>query len=242
MSGNRRRTNSSITISLFSFQDIITCLSGIMILLVLLIALDIAAEKSANGISENPLPALNNLNKTPSDKSPSASPEKDEERLKMEIGLLKKKLLNSEQKLSAHNIRQKELKEQLQELKDKKRSLAMQKSVFFIPVKEEQQNQRALLIECSKELIRSGMVNDNSREREIESPTESFSTDQKGIRQLIQSLEKLDKSKEHPLFIIKPSASDYAMQLIWEVHSMGFDVGYDAMVEEESVAFGEKTQ
>ena len=56
---SRRGSNKGTTISLFSFQDIITCLSGIMILLVLILSLDIvtqkALEKTQGGSSSSPL-------------------------------------------------------------------------------------------------------------------------------------------------------------------------------------------
>lgn len=233
MSGRRRKNSSSIVISLFSFQDIITCLSGVMILIVLLTAVNIVAGKLDIGESmEQKIPDGGKLSCN------------REELLKQEIEQLKKVKKQSERELSAYRIRQEELRKQLTQLDQKSRSISRQsRTISFIPAEEgENRNQRALLIECSEELIRSEVVNHNPTARDKKSPTAIFSTDRKGILQLLHSLEKLDKSREYPLFIIKPSASDYAMQLIRQVQSMGFDVGYDAMVEEESVAFEERGQ
>ncbi|MBF0228472.1 MAG: hypothetical protein HQK63_02590 [Desulfamplus sp.] len=203
MGGKRRKNNNEITISLFSFQDIITCLSGIMILLVLLIAVDIVTGQAI---------------KSPQTLMQSS---KSEESLKKELELehLEKKMIQSERELADHQGKQKELNRKLAE---QKKSLSNQKkAIAFIPAKDANPNQRAILIECSGKYIKTEF--------------KKFSTDSNDIKEFIESLENLDKLRDYPVFIIKPSASDYAMELINQVQSIGFDVGYDAMAENESV-------
>lgn len=212
MSTKRRRSNSQITISLFAFQDIITCLSGIMILLLLMISVDIAAQK---------------LNINISDLSPSdtnAAQVESEKSLKQNIQNLKKVADNSSDDLVDYQIRHQELTDKIKELEEKRESFLHQKeAVSFIPAKDANPNQRALLVECSGEFIRLGGV--------------AFPADQRGTAGFIQYLETLDKLRDYPVFIIKPSASNYAMQLVQTVQNMGFDTGYDAMAESERVDF-----
>ncbi|MBF0303664.1 MAG: hypothetical protein HQK73_11535 [Desulfamplus sp.] len=211
MSGNRRKNNSEITISLFSFQDIITCLSGIMILLVLLITVDVFMKKLDTVTSRFEKIEQHKANK----------PDNVEGQLKQEIEQLKKMQIESEHELSEHQIRLKELNLKLTELEKEEKSVAnQQKRIAFIPAKDANPNQRAIIIECSGESIRT--------------VSKSFAADLNGIRDFIQSLQHLDKLRDYPLFIIKPSASDYAMQLVQQVQSMGFDAGYDAMPENET--------
>ncbi|MBF0377217.1 MAG: hypothetical protein HQK72_07015 [Desulfamplus sp.] len=227
MGGKRRRINSEITISLFSFQDIITCLSGIMILLVLLITVDIVTGQVI--------------------KSPHALTQTSNsyELLKKEIEELKNNLLQSEIRLSNYNKKENILKKKLIELEKRERLVANRgKSISFIPAKDANPNQRAILIECSEDYIRFGKLDKsslttNSSESNIDvtpfSNVTQLPANPNGIRQFIQYLENFDKLRDYPVFIIKPSASDYAMELINQVQSIGFDVGYDAMAENESV-------
>lgn len=253
MASKRRRSNSEISISLFSFQDIITCLSGIMILLVLLIAVDIVTGKLTDKLQKRPLaPVAQNstellasaiINSGLNDKNSETAKNRDNI-LKREVESLREDKINYEQMLSDHYVRQKELKELVAQLKKKKQYALMQNTdISFILRKDNNINhQRALIIECSGKTIRSGMMNDNLADIASSREPDIFSTDQNGIDNFIKYLSALNRSGQYPVFIIKPSASYYAMQLIDKVKSMGFDVGYDAMVEEESVSFGKMLQ
>ncbi|MBF0234364.1 MAG: hypothetical protein HQK65_15190, partial [Desulfamplus sp.] len=134
------------------------------------------------------------------------------------------------------------------------------REIAFIPGKNGRSQQRALLIECSEKLIRSGMVSHDIQTTDYAEKTknhektknvqgadqngyaDTFTTDRDGLGKFLNSLETLNKSDAYPLFMIKPSASEYAMQLVRQVQAMGFDVGYDAMVEDESVSFGQHGQ
>ncbi|MBF0574261.1 MAG: hypothetical protein HQK69_10995, partial [Desulfamplus sp.] len=116
--------------------------------------------------------------------------------------------------------------------------------ISFIPAKDANPNQRAILIECSKDYIRFGKLNksssttNSSGANTIITPSSQVTqlpANSNGIRQFIQYLENFDKLRDYPIFIIKPSASEYAMELINQVQSIGFDVGYDAMAENERV-------
>ena len=217
MSSKRRKKNSEITISLFSFQDIITCLSGIMILLVLLITVDIVVAKFDIVAPGSATPLNTPL---PHQTGDSKLPIKEDD-----IQHLQTVVKEFGREMSEHQSRLKELKQQVTELEQQKKSLASRgKSISFIPAKDANPNQRPLLVECSGESIRGKFG--------------SFSADSNGSRQFmqyLQTLPNLDKLRDYPLFIIKPSASDYAMQLVQQVQSMGFDVGYDAISENESI-------
>ncbi|MBF0204564.1 MAG: hypothetical protein HQK67_09690, partial [Desulfamplus sp.] len=176
MSGKRRKTNSGITISLFSFQDIITSLSGIMILLVLLITVDIVTGRlvdplnssqlekkteediNSENFSNKELRRENLSNKEIGNKNINS----EEDALKKEIENLERYKLQSSRELSDYQIKKEELEQQLTRLTEKKKSFSRpDKNISFIPAKDDNSNMRALLIECSRESIRTGMIDYN---------------------------------------------------------------------------------
>ncbi len=238
MSGKRRKISSSISISLFSFQDIITSLSGIMILLVLFIAVDIATQtldidgnkttEKTSLFNDSPIAHKNIL-------------------LKKEIKILKKEVIQYEQELLKYHIRQNELQQYLIELTEKNRAVANQnRTISFIPTKDIEENKHALLIECSGEYIRFGMLKKKEQYKKDSDSNFStitlpeinqFSADQKGIREFVQYLQNFDKARDYLLLFIKPSASSYAMSLVHHIQVIGFDTGYDAISEDESIDF-----
>ncbi|MBF0111818.1 MAG: hypothetical protein HQK74_03695 [Desulfamplus sp.] len=228
-----RKNSSAIAISLFSFQDIITSLSGIMILLVLLIAVSITTQKlDFNSKKEPAKEALKDKLSTDGNRK---------ELLKENIAELEKEQKGVKKRLFENLSRIKELTYQLSELEKRVASPSMQKrAISFIPAKDDNPNQHTLLIECSGELIRYRVFNRSSGSEAANAPTgdpsqAQFSADSKGLNNFFESLESIDRLKYSLLFIIKPSASNYAMQLINQVHNMGFETGYDAIAENQNI-------
>ncbi|MBF0388666.1 MAG: hypothetical protein HQK71_01035 [Desulfamplus sp.] len=223
----RRKNSSAVAISLFSFQDIITSLSGVMILLVLLIAVSITTQKLDFNSKQEPAKEV-------------LTDENRKELLKENVAELEKEQKGVKERLFANLSRIKELTYQLAELEKRVASPSMQKrAISFIPAKDDNPNQNTLLIECSGELIRYGIFSSSGSEA-ANAPTgdssqAQFSADSKGVNNFFESLESIDRLKYSLLFIIKPSASNYAMQLINKAHNMGFETGYDAIAENQSI-------
>ncbi len=334
-----RRHRTSVSISLFSFQDIITCLSGVMILLVLLITLDIATRKLSGEFQFKPesdsfrqtppgkfLPESSSLLskifletsletslKIPLEQATSDGTNSIQALLKelnrmienlnarhasdavnmaeltanIEYGIrhlieqqnsLKRSIKKFEQQHSYFEKKKKEiqrregeLESRLAELKKMHDALSWNNSITLIPEKGSGIQQKPLVVECAGNTIRRVEL-DTVRQEEVNTVRQEeldtirqgeldtihrrkrdtihrrdvtrnrdaniFSTDTNGIQQFLNSLTSVNKADEYLLFMIKPSASDYAMQLIGQVQQMGFDVGYDAMLEEQVLSFG----
>jgi len=253
---SRKRANNGISISLFSFQDIITCLSGIMILLVLMLCVDIVSQKilNAQGDASHPPPAaipspdeeatINSGSETSEGEKFTDPVKVAKEKIESEYrkrkmisdidileGQIKKlhgEVTQIEQDLLSKHTREQELGSQLIDLRKTWKVLSMDKSISFIP--EKGSNLSAILVECSRDSIRAGRYSDNK-------PPQIFSTNKNGVGKFIRSLKKFNKHHYFVLFVIKPSGIDYTMNLIHKVQLMGFDVGYDAMVEEQYISF-----
>ena len=225
--GKKRRT--SVSISLFSFQDIITCLSGIMILLVLLITLDMVTQKlSARpdaDIKYEGSPFVEDQNRL----------EKD--RLEKNVKELENRHQDIQDQKKQFEIIERGLHSRLEELKKLHDALFLDNTITLIP--EKGSEQKPLLVECSGDTIRRGKTN-LKIDTGVKINPDVFSTDGIGIQQFLKSLALVNKKDEYILFMIKPSASDYAMQLIGQVRRMGFDVGYDAMLEDQVLSFGSR--
>ncbi len=230
-----RRHRANVSISLFSFQDIITCLSGIMILLVLLISLDIVTQNlsgdadltgksvSTNPSSEQSSPDMN-AHQNPNEKKATTT--------------LEQRHLDLQNIKTAILEREKELTSRVAELEEKYNILSRNNTITLIP--EKGSRQAPLLVECSGDNIRVGEFDADVEKRSDRFSSSSeinFSTDGNGINKFLSSLAGINKSDEYLLFMIKPSASDYVMQLIRQVQSMDFDVGYDAMLEDQTLSF-----
>lgn len=228
---SKNRINRDASISLFSFQDIITCLSGIMILLVLLLCVDIITQKI--------------LDATPSKASPSRSlPNETDEfpisdtlfidpieasRAKVEQDILSENIDKATMMRDGLRAHHHELLNKLNELESSFNSLSKDQRIAFIP--EKGSNLAPVLVECSGKTIRLGGINNSKIS------SEQFSTDQDGQTAFIHSIKNLNKFQEYIVFLIKPSGVGYAMDLISKVKSIGFDVGYDTLIETEHVSF-----
>ncbi|SLM29939.1 hypothetical protein MTBBW1_2030029 [Desulfamplus magnetovallimortis] len=268
-----RRERASVSISLFSFQDIITCLSGIMILLVLLISLDLVnikfsdtnSRKSSfpdSPSSEDTIPSYpeNHDNNSPAVATLQSMAIQIIE--KMEKGIMpdsvdmarlivemeyaessilaqkevvQKDLLQLNQdakdaEKTRQDLEKKEnfLKQTIAELQSTLDNLSKDNILTLIPEKGE--SEKPLMVECSGEKIRRAGFGRNSL-------PESFPATQSGIESFLESLSMLKKSDQYLLLMIKPSASDYAMELVDEIRKKNFDVGYDVMMEDQRLSF-----
>ncbi len=242
--GRSRRSGGQGALSLLSFQDIITSLSGIMILLVLLLALDISPEqppppskplneddaikaalpiigKRFDGLDpDNPYDMAeikNGLGKIQTKQI------KDKDQLIIYIEGLDKKIKRDNEDKEKQDKKIQALTEKLAKLKKQDVDNGDGIGGIYTP-----KNKSSLLAECSGTAIRAGFWDSTE-------PPKTYSTDSSGQNEFISALNNLKKDKEYIVFFIKPSAADYAMELINKVRNRKYDVGYDPMIEKNYV-------
>ena len=264
-----RIANRGAPVFLFAFQDIITCLSGIMILLVLLLALGVTFVKEATGV-----PAIRDQ-KIASDEmaqkiatrhaeiqlvltmldslQQGVPPERVYDPVKVSGELIQLaslgKVLYTKRALLEGSVlaTQKETRQRQQQQAEREReiealavekmalqqklaTLAKRKMVTYLP--QEEAPKEALLVECARQTIRVGPL------RGQEKPS-LFASDDSGFDRFMAYTLGRSKSEEYFVFLIKPSAADYALQLAYRVKQAGFDMGYDALEENRHVAYGD---
>ena len=232
MGRSKGRSRNSTSISLFSFQDIMTSLSGIMILLTLLISLDLIIHSVPQTALSHP---------------PSAKHSRT-----AELSMIGEKTSNfhqvnaaddlfmaaaQAQELNLRKNRVSRLAEtmtmRLEKLKKEHENLSKHQEIRLIP--EKGGGQRPILLQCSKDEIvvidRNSRFGDEKKRRPAR-----FGTTLEERRRLLEVMARsVDPNREYLLMMIKPSASDYAMSLIRQIQQQDFDVGYDAMLEHQSL-------
>jgi hypothetical protein len=251
---------SQSPVSLISFQDIITSLCGIMILLVLFLAIELVARKSIITVE-----SCSTSHQLPSHRVENITDQKKIEYLKeklkdtrilspleaakimVDVETLNRKYTEQKKVFSQH-IQQ--LEKQLVRIEQTKKrcqtdimeikttlsklennKTSMSQDNRVTFIPTEKTTFRPFLVECSGTIMRAGYLNDDN-------PPEIFSVDTDGKNSLLNVIRNIDAAKNYVVFIIKPSGADYAMEIIRKVRQMGVNVGYDAMTENHCVAFG----
>lgn len=255
------RSRSGVSISLFSFQDIITSLSGIMILLVLLILLDLITRQ---------LPVMSaRESKKMESKRDDHLPNVDENHPPIDLKALEiqaKDVHARHDQLLSHIV---DMEKKLATLKARHDDLTSNETITLIP--EKGGDQRPLFIQCSKDEIRilgwdlrasdgTGLRDINGRDprstggtdhrgtdrvdpsivgrstEAVEDLPDRFGTTPGEIARFLETMERsVNPNREYLLMMVKPSASNYAMGLIHRIRQRNFDVGYDAMLEHQTL-------
>ena len=260
---SRRQNGSASPISLFSFQDLITSLSGILILLVLMMSVQIAVQ----GVTTKPPPILDQQNQ-----ERLAALRDQAESLRSRLAALQAlhrsqgtndavsmvrasvqaerahevlqdavdKSLNTVAALESRleRVRKEEaeasknatsLKEEMDKLRSAQAEALQNRKMFVIP--EEGAAKTAVIVECSGASARAGYI-------DRATPPVTFAADRDPKAEFRKYLGGLSSSSEYIVFMVKPSGVNlfYGLQAV----AMGqeFDVGYDALEEDRSIALG----
>ena len=260
---SRRQRGTGAPISLFSFQDLITSLSGILILLVLLMAVEIAVK----GVTSKPdaqddlertqrlvglrarAEALRNrfrdlqaaqqnggANDPLATAQESIRAELKFETLQNGINRLRDAIIAMEKPLERARQEEKEVREkseslsaELEKLRSAQTLALTQRKMFVIP--EEGAPKTAVIVECSGNSVRAGYI-----DRPVAPVT--FSADESLNKVFGAYIEKLSSSSEYIVFMIKPSGVKVFKSLILTARSRDFDVGYDALEEDQYIEMG----
>ena len=253
----RRKVNSP-PLSLFSFQDMITGLSGIMIFLVLIMVLDLVTAK--------PVP--------PPEKT--VVEHDDIDKLRAEVVKLKKqydenaRMLNlvivssttndldvmttmtqdasqMQNEIVARQSQISKLKDQLETLKLEKAASerkrlekesvrkALEEAIAKIPenvvtiIFERGQSKVPIYVDCSLEQVK------------VHFPIQKKDTLLYGVNEAANKLrllaQDMDKTTSYFVFLIRPSSVNYAFELEEAIKNMGFNTGRDPLPEDKILKF-----
>jgi hypothetical protein len=249
-------------ISLFSFQDLITSLSGILILLVLLMAVDVAVRKAR-----------------PRATRPSQEVVPDVERLRQTVASLKEQVAAKKQTMVAASSQDAvaaaeqmtDAERQNAALQDRADRLRAEETALEADLAAE----RAAAAVRSREMepLRENLAKlREALAKEIENDRRVFYIPEEGVaktpivvecsgssirlgfinrnidpmvmtptssgfKAFIQLVGKYSPEREYFVFMIKPSGVDYWETLRQAAFSAGFDVGHDALEESKTVGF-----
>lgn len=259
---SRRQQGNSAPISLFSFQDLITSLSGILILLVLLMAVQIAISKTIPAASDNETETIPDLDGI---KMSIAS-------LKRQLGALRQALNAGssvdavaavEQTVAAERVRS-ELSKELTRMNGWKESLESRLAVVKEMAERQESENRPMKAELDQlqaaleRAVRESKVFYIPEKGDPKTPVlvecsgtairvgfisrpvapVVFGTDKTGIRGFIRQLGEYSPTREYLVFMVKPSSLGYWEQLKEAAASRNFDMGYDALEEDKTIGFG----
>jgi len=226
------RKSSGAPVSLFSFQDIITATSGIMILIVLLFALKVALiEDVPMGPDQNPdmSEEIQAILQTRSDllNNQGGDP--------VLLGILEglrqqgNGLLARIQGLGVEtgnlNISSTAKQGTIDRLTEALRSKEGAVRVVFL---EGEGNRTPVLLECSDEGIRCGQVSGTAREFAAGNLAVLYS----------HITATYPKARYSLVFMIRPSSATYSNTAIRWAKEKGYLVGWDAMAEDSHILFG----
>lgn len=260
--GHRRKSDEA-PLSLFSLQDIITCLCGILILLVLLLALhvsanqdkakDLQSEKESefdcaveeekqldakrNQLAKNVrerVEALQNIaggtvsHMQLEEAERAKTREYDAELATCEADI--ERMENESVALAATLREEARLRNETQERLDvvqgelEKRRTRM---VAFLP--DDGMLKRPMLVQCSSNRV---VV------LRLSEPPQFSWPSSEAVEQFISLTRQLERSRDYFVVFMKPSGVDVAKKLLQCAALAGFEVGYDALEEDETLVRG----
>lgn len=236
--GTRRKPDSG-PLSLFSFQDIVTCLSGIMILVVLLFIVEASKPK------ETPPPPgavdrtaeIKNLRSQLTQQQAMAKAIRDAQTAQT----LKDRQKALEARMSDLMRKLTPLREQNDRLTSEIASNATALAMLRKEIKNKQETdsirfQAGLESKAPVLIVCSGVDFQFSRLSATIGP-KVFSAGARGelSRYIAQNI---DPARQCLVFMLKPSSASYASVLIKTLQNAGYDVGWDALEEESRINFG----
>jgi hypothetical protein len=257
---SRRRSSNSAPLSLFSFQDLITSLSGILILIVLLMSIHVAVQDPAHAprAAEDeglPIEALRNrvedlrgqLRKMQATLSVLGTTDvvkiaTDDIREERRHGAVRAAMDGATRRIGelteeiarvellADAARQRANDAQLERSNLQILSDAALDRLLFV-IPEPGSGKTPVLVECSGASSRLGYI-DKPGDPLILPPG------RQGMEAFRAKIVTLSPSREYIVFMIKPSGVGVFEELWAIADGLGFDVGYDALEEDRVIAFG----
>jgi hypothetical protein len=260
----RRGRASQSPITLFSFQDLITSLSGILILLVLLLAISISTGTRAESkpaaqarevvdaerdhlrtqiqaLQEEMAALRSNLATAAVQDRVAhalglASVDSENRALQQNHEMLASQVVAAEKRVHELRERSERLQRERSVLQAEIKALQAnmdhesdnEPKVFVIP--EAGINKTPLIVECSAQQIRVGASGVNVAPLVLTSQGDTAER----FAALVYSL---SPESDYIVFMVKPSGVDTWELLMRVALERGFDVGYDALAEDDSIAF-----
>lgn len=250
----RRDRGSSAPVSLFSLQDIITCLTGIMILIVLILAVEAIATPESQGRGVHiDLPSVEELEA----RFKALQEERDE--LVSQIGMrnpqadslsaadkvratlkLKQQRTDQIRQETALELSQEKQQERLMELLNRKHRRA--EELEGLREEMESFNEKAMRATSMVRFLPGEgldktphlLVSDRngvqvlSLAEPIRDQAWSPALTERGLRRLLTDA---DTEKEYFVVILKPSGADLGLELYETIRTAGFQAGYDTLEE-----------
>lgn len=260
----RRHKSDSAPITLFSFQDIITTLSGIMIFLTLLLAIEIASRREA--VSQTPAKPIKNIESTLTELRKRVTTLRDESERKAkqvaqstdprqaiaradETIRAKKKLhdlVRDQDELRKESERQEQI---LLKMREQAKTSASEQSELETKAnqlnsalaKAAQDRGIAFIPEAGSAKTPlivecSGNTIRTGFITRDQTPI-TFPATEVGRKSFMEYAESRSSSEEYFLFLLKPSSRDDGIVMAEALRKKGFDVGYDALEEDRTVGY-----
>lgn len=250
-----KRHGSPIT--LFSFQDIITGLCGLMILLVLIMLIDVIRRKSTPEAA--PIELMESYAELEAEIAElKAKFVQNEETLsssvltnvaatiesiptkRLELSDQKKSILSLESRIAEQELLSKDRQAKKKALDEMKREQERIRVALESAIAKYDKNMITLIpergiakipvyVECSGSEI---TVHRPLHKRP--SVTIPYRT---GLEKVFEIANEMDRSTSYFLLLIKPSALGYAFKLKYELSERGFNIGIDPLLEESVLNF-----
>lgn len=248
--------------SLFSFQDIITSLSGILILLVLIMAVQVAIEKveaietvdhemvdDAHIVHLRELleslkaqlrlikeqPAGDKVQDTISMARNAIRIEQDNEKRIAQLVVLSNEYARISELLKikveelariTNALNAKEAEQSI--INAEYNKIVTGNRLFLIPDKAS--SKIPIVVECGEQFIRMGYL-----DRKV--PPQEFTADDQGVNAFKRALEGISSTTHYFVFFVKPSGIN-SWRRYYNLVIKDYDVGYDALEEDATIALG----
>jgi DNA repair exonuclease SbcCD ATPase subunit len=254
------RKDNSPPLSLFSFQDIITGLCGIMILLVLIMVLDLITKPDVKPTEKGPDEEVNidklradveALKKQYNENERGLAERVPETNVLTELAIKTKDANQQDAAIRNLDTQVPKLKEQLANLKQEKEESdrkykelenvrkALDAAIAQIPAKSEMtiilergQSKMPIYVECSQKTVTVHFP--------IHKKEPIIFTLSQATAQLLKLANETDKLTNYFVFLIRPSSVKYAFDLQSAIKSLGFATGQDPVLEDKVVKFSIK--
>ncbi len=254
-----RRRPSDAPITLFSFQDIVTCLTGILIVIVLLMVVELMSRK----VSTTPVAGADGLSdlrarvaslKVQRAAMPDAGPAGTEApgpparilRRRVQQEREREAALQKEADRLRHaaEMAERSLQEsppppydrgqdeaRLMELEQERERMERGDLIFFVP--GEQAGRTPILVQFGREGVKAGAYAKNGTVLEFDDP-DSISLDA-SIARFLQWLATQDRVESYLVLFLKPSGVAYFGSLYKRLKSDGWSFGYEPLGEAQEV-------
>jgi hypothetical protein len=259
----RRQKSDSAPITLFSFQDIITTLSGIMIFLTLLLAVEVASRRESE--AQAPETPINNIEAKLAElrnrvtvlrleserKATQVVTEDPRHALTRADEIIRSKkqlndLIRDQDALRKETARQEQtlqtLREQSKITTTEQADLENKISQLNAALAKAVEDRGIAFIPeagTSKTPLLIECSSNSIRAGFITRPQTpmTFAATEDGRRQFLEFAGTRSSSEEYFLFLLKPSSRSEGLGMAVALRKKGYDVGYDALEEDKTVKF-----